>query len=152
MSRIKIKLPEFFHFTTEIPVRINDLNYGGHVGNDSFLSIIQEARVRFLKSLGYTEIDIEGVGIIMVDSLINYLRECFYGDVLIIDISVSNFDERGCDFFYRITKKSDKSPVVNAKTGILFYDYQKNIKAATPVAFKTRILEIEKSMNKRDTN
>jgi len=36
MQRIKIDLPEFFSFTTPIKIRITDLNYGGHVGNDVF--------------------------------------------------------------------------------------------------------------------
>ena len=66
MPRIKIKLPEKFIFRTEIPIRITDINYGGHLGNDSLLSIIHEARVRFLKSLGYSESNVEGVGIIMI--------------------------------------------------------------------------------------
>ncbi len=56
MSRIKIEMPEKFIYKTEIPVRITDINYGGHLGNDSLLSIIHEARVRFLKHLEYSEV------------------------------------------------------------------------------------------------
>ena len=51
MARIKIELPDNFPFTTSIPVRITDINYGGHVGNDTVLSIIHEARMQFLKSM-----------------------------------------------------------------------------------------------------
>ena len=61
MARIKIELPEIFSFTTTIPIRITDLNYGGHVGNDTILSIIHEARMQFLKNAGYTELDLEGM-------------------------------------------------------------------------------------------
>ena len=39
MARIRLSMPEKFIFTTELPVRITDLNYGGHVGNDVFLSL-----------------------------------------------------------------------------------------------------------------
>ena len=60
MPRIKIELPEIFIFKTEISIRITDINYGGHLGNDSLLSIIHEARVRFLKHLDYSESDVEG--------------------------------------------------------------------------------------------
>ena len=48
MERIKLNLPEQFLFSTNIAVRITDINYGGHVGNDSFLSLIHEARQQFL--------------------------------------------------------------------------------------------------------
>jgi len=138
-------MPSSFQYSTEIPVRITDLNYGGHVGNDSFLSIIHEARIRFLNSFGYSEIDIEGVGIIMVDSLINYLKECFYGDVLKVEIAIDNIDDRSCDFFYRITNLKTGKPVVNAKTGILFYDYKNSKKVFILEKFKDKINFLTKS-------
>jgi hypothetical protein len=46
-----------------------DINYGGHLGNDAVLSLVHEARVRFLKQQGYTENNIEGAGIIMADAI-----------------------------------------------------------------------------------
>ena len=59
MPRIKLDLPKNFHFTTEIPLRISDINYGGHLGNDSVLSILHESRVRFLMEHGYSEFNVE---------------------------------------------------------------------------------------------
>ena len=53
MARIKLTLPERFLFSASIPVRITDLNYGAHVGNDTILSLMHEARVQFLRLFGY---------------------------------------------------------------------------------------------------
>ena len=53
MARIKIDLPESFSYSTLFAVRITDLNYGAHVGNDKVLSFLHEVRVRFLVSLEY---------------------------------------------------------------------------------------------------
>lgn len=39
MIRVKIELPEKFIIVTEIPLKISDINYRGHLGNDSVLSI-----------------------------------------------------------------------------------------------------------------
>ena len=39
MNRIKLNLTDHFQFYVDIPIRITDLNYGGHVGNDVFLSL-----------------------------------------------------------------------------------------------------------------
>ena len=47
MERLTIVLPEKFHFTTEMPVLINDINLGNHVGNDAFVRYINEAYWRF---------------------------------------------------------------------------------------------------------
>jgi len=65
MARVKLNLPEEFHFSTEIPIRIDDLSYGAHLGHDSILPFAHEARVRFLGHLGYDEKDIEGLSYIM---------------------------------------------------------------------------------------
>ena len=40
MARIEIEMTEDFVFETELAVRISDLNYTNHVGNDAFVSII----------------------------------------------------------------------------------------------------------------
>lgn len=125
MPRIKIELPQKFIFKTELALRITDINYGGHLGNDSLLSIIHEARVRFLNHLGYSESNLEGNGIIMIDAAIQYKSEGFYGDSLIIEIDVNSFSGIGCDFVYRITNKSNGKVIALAKTGIVFFNYEK---------------------------
>lgn len=71
MAKIKIELPNRFSFSTLIPVRITDINYGGHVGNDTVLSILHEARVQFLNHFGYQELNESGVGLIMKDVAID---------------------------------------------------------------------------------
>ena len=64
MARIRIELPERFTFSTDIPLLVSHINYGNHLDNAQLLGIVSEARVRFLKSMGYSELDIEGLGII----------------------------------------------------------------------------------------
>ena len=140
MPRIKIELPEKFLFKTEIPVRITDINYGGHLGNDSLLSIIHEARVKFLKHLGYTEIDVEGSGIIMTDAAIQYKAESFYGDELLIEVGVMDFSKIGCDIVYRITNKNSTKEIALAKTGIVFFDYKNKKVVAVPDKFKSKVV------------
>ncbi len=144
MARIKVNLPEKYIYKTEISVRITDLNYGGHLGNDSVLSIVHEARMRFLKSLGYTELDIEGKGILMTDALINFIRESFHGDVLLIEINVDNIDTKGCDIFYKISNTETGKMVAAVKTGIVFFDYEKKKLSDTPVEFKELIAKLNK--------
>ena len=142
MSRIKIALPEKFIFKTEIPIRITDINYGGHLGNDSLLSIIHEARVRFLKHLEYSESNVEGNGIIMIDAGVQYKSEGFYGDELLVEVAVSDFTGIGCDFVYRLTNKESNKEIAVAKTGIVFFDYEKRKTAPVPLEFKKKIEEM----------
>ncbi|MBS1640336.1 MAG: thioesterase family protein [Bacteroidetes bacterium] len=133
MERIKLNLPETFSFTTSISIRITDLNYGGHVGNDSFLSIIHEARMQFLKHYGYSELNVEGAGLIMADVAIEYKKELNYGDVVSVSVTATNFDKLGFDIFYLLELNEEEKKVIagKAKTGMMCYDY--NLKKRMPV-------------------
>lgn len=139
MARIKIEIPDKFIFRTEIPIRITDINYGGHLGNDSLLSIIHEARVRFLNHIGYSESNVEGNGIIMIDAGIQYKSEGFYGDELLIEIAADDFTGIGCDIVYRLTNKNSNKEIAVAKTGIVFFNYEKRKTAPVPPEFKEKI-------------
>ena len=105
MNRVKISLPPLFKFSTHIVIRITDLNYGGHVGNDSFLSLIHEARQQFLLSHGYKELAIEGFGLIMADVAIAFKKELNYGDTVKISVAAVGFDKLGFDLVYKLELK-----------------------------------------------
>lgn len=136
MARIKLEMPRHFTFTTELPVRISDINYGGHLGNDALLGLIHEARVRFLKQYQYSELDIEGLGLVMTDSAIIYKAESFHGDRLQVDVTVSDFNKYGCDFYYLLSNHDTAVEIAHAKTGIVFFDYQKRKVAPVPTGFR----------------
>lgn len=138
MPRIKLALPDAFPFETEIPVRISDINYGGHLGNDALLSIIHEARIRFLHAHGYKELDIEGRGIIMADAVVVYAAEAFHGDVLRAGVAVRDIEQLGCDIVYRLVRVGDGREVARAKTGIVFFDYVSRKPVPVPDGFRTR--------------
>ena len=102
MARLRIALPDRFIYSTRIPIRIGDINRGGHLGHESFLVIIEEARERFLLSLGYAD-DASGVGIIMTDVGVMYLRQGHYGQTLEVGIALADITTRGFDMVYSVT-------------------------------------------------
>ena len=136
MARVKIDLPERVVFTCEIPVRITDVNYGGHVGNDSLLAFLHEARVQFLGHFGFSEQDAGGRGIIMADAVLVYKSEIFYGEILTIDVGLADVQRHGLDVTYKVSSKGKE--VARAKTGIVFFDYERRAISSMPEEFKTR--------------
>ena len=139
MARIKIDLPEKFIFSTEITPRITEVNYGGHLGNDAFLAIVHEARVRFLAAHQWSEMDIAGCSLIMTDAAIMYLAEVFYGDTLHIEVGVTDLSRSGCDFVFRLSAGKNDREVARAKTGIVFFDYRKKKVVRMPEVFRSLI-------------
>ncbi len=132
MARIKLSLPENFTFSTQIPVRITDINYGNHLGNDAVLGLLHEARMQFLKAFNYSELNLGGVGLIMADVAIEFKAEAFYGDVLTAYVTAGEFTKVGFDIYYKLVKSEGGTAVALAKTGMVCFDYEKRKVAAVP--------------------
>lgn len=134
MARITIDIPEHLPFSIKIPVRITDLNYGGHVGNDSILSIMHEARMAFLFWNNYTEKDFAGTSLIMGDVAITFRNELFYGDELTVMIGVRDLSRSGFDLVYRLVKEVNGTTidVAHAKTGMICFDYNRRKVTSVP--------------------
>lgn len=132
MPRIKISLPESFSFSTTLTVRITDLNYGGHLGNDAVLSLIHEARMQFLKHHGLSELEFAGVGLIMSDVGIEFKAEAFFSDVITAFVAAGDFSRVGFDLYYKLVKGETQTAVAFAKTGMVCYDYTARKVAPVP--------------------
>ena len=135
MARLKIEVPTQIIAQVNIGVRITDINYGNHVGNDSFVAIIHEARVQWLSQHNFTELDICGAGLIMGDLSIVFKNESFYGDQLQINISVSDISACGFNLFYQLSTQRNGNTILlaTARTGMVCYDYETKKVTAIPV-------------------
>ncbi|MGF1638807.1 MAG: acyl-CoA thioesterase [Cyclobacteriaceae bacterium] len=142
MDRVKLVFPEKVQFETRISVRITDLNYGAHLGNNSLLGIVHEARVQFLQSIGCKgEVDLgEGAGIIMRDVAIVFKAEIFYPESLIVQATAANIEDRSFDLYYRILLEKDMREAALVKTGIVCFDYQARKPATLPSSIKTKLM------------
>lgn len=134
MARLHLDLPDQFIYSTDLTVRVNDLNYGAHVGNDNMLVLMQQARINFYRSHGFKdEVSFEGsVGQIISDALVIYKAEAFLGDVLNIQIAVTDINKYGFDMLYHVSNKESGKEIARGKTGIVCFDYEKRKVAAIP--------------------
>lgn len=140
MARTRIELPEHFIATFQIPVRITDINYGNHVGNDSFVAILHEARVQWLQKNDYTELSIEGIGLIMSDLVVEFKNESLYGDIVEVKIGVGEISKIGFELYYQLISKRNNEIIIlaNAKTGMVCYDY--SVKKVVGIPEKVKIM------------
>lgn len=139
MARIKLSLPPVLPFSCLLPIRITDLNYGAHLGNDKLLSLIHEARVQFFAHYGYSETNAEGTSFIMGDCAIVYLSEGFYGQTLRCEVGAGDFSRVSFDLFYRFTVVETGKPLAEAKTGLVCFDYETRKVQQVPPALEARL-------------
>jgi acyl-CoA thioester hydrolase len=137
MARIKLDIPIKKNYYTNIPIRITDINYGNHLGNDALVSILHEARVQWLASANYTELNVAGEALIMADLAVEYKAEGFYGDTLNISIAIGEITKVSFEIYYEITtvRNTETILLAKAKTGMVCFDYTSRKVAAVPAVF-----------------
>ncbi len=140
MARIRLEIPDRLPFTTSLVIRVTDLNYGGHLGNDRLLSYVHEARARFLAERGISELDACGVGMAMVDAAILFKAEGFMGDRVEISVGCWDVSTRSWDFVYRLWMPDRKVLLAEAKTGMVAFDYTRKQVVLIPPGLRS-ILE-----------
>lgn len=134
MARVQIELPQSWLYRTRLAVRVTDVNYGGHLGNDRVLGIVHEARVRWLASRDLSEKDVGGVGLIMADAALVFRGEAFLGDELEVELGAAEVRRSGFDLVYRLSRPVDGAEIALVKTGMVCFDYQARKAARLPQA------------------
>lgn len=142
MSRLKLELPQKLLTSVSIPVRITDINYGSHVGNNSIVEIIHEARVQFLNQHRLSELNVGNYGLIMSELLVEFKSEAFYNDLLEVKIFCGEISPVGFELFYQISviRNNQSFIIAKAKTGMVAYDYSKKKVRAVPVELSNILL------------
>jgi 4-hydroxybenzoyl-CoA thioesterase len=133
MSRVKFEIQGSEVFRTRLRVRVDDVNYGGHLGNDSVLTLCHEARLRFFAEHGQSEANLFGKAIIMSDAMVIYRAEASLGDELDISIHLDDIDRRGFDLYYGLSR--GELEIARVKTGLVFFDYEERKVVPCPEAF-----------------
>ena len=136
MPRVRLKPLDTYPFHTDITVRTTDLNYGGHLGNDRLLALIHEARVAFLAGHGFSEIDCDGVSLILADVAIAYKGEAFAGDHLRFEVTAGEPTRCGFRLFYRVTRPSDRTVIALVENGMVCFDYAERKRRSLPEPLK----------------
>src|SRR3954469_21535021 len=133
MARLILDFPEDqYYYSTPLTVRVTDINAANHLGNDSMISMISEARARFLYEFGVPETERDGTGIIVTDLATTYRAEAHARDQLLFEVGVMDFNKYGGDITFRITRPRDGKLVAMAKSGFVFFNYQSG--QVTPMA------------------
>jgi len=139
MPSHRITLPDAYLFSTDLPIRITDINYGNHLGNDAFVGILHEARARWLQRHGWTELDMNGSGLILVDLAVRFKAESLFGDTLRIELAVQEWTSCGFTLVYRASNAATGMEAARATTVMVFYSYEKKTIQETPDWFKERV-------------
>lgn len=123
-------------FQVNLPVLVTHLNYGNHLGYDALLTLIQDARIFWLKQYNMSEASLVGnIGFVVKFVIVDYLSEAFHGDYLQITLYPSDIKRSSFVLNYRVVDHDTHRLVALAQTKQVFFNYQNRKPAKGPEAF-----------------
>lgn len=125
-------------YETDYKVIVSDINYGGHMGNERALIIFQQTRMEWLNSISYDEANIEGKGLIQLESHVYYLKEVFLGETLLCRIVNVQPERITFNIEYEILNKNNDI-VIKGMTKMAVFDYEKKKIARIPKEFLEKL-------------
>ncbi len=145
MARVQFAVPHRFSFATDITIYISHVNHGGHLDNAQLLTLVSEARVRFFKSLGHTELDVAGCPIAVGDIVAQYKSEGFHGETLRVGLEAQDVNRCGFDLAFQMVDVASGREVARGKVGIVFVDRASHKATAVPGAFLAQLATLAAS-------
>ena len=139
MPRIQFQPAERYPFATEVVIYTSHINEGGHLDNAQLLGLVSEARVRFLRWLGYSQLDVEGKVFFVGAQAVQYRGEGFHGETLRIEIAPSDLADKGLDLVYRVTEKDSGRLIALGKIGLVCVDPASRKVSLVPPAFRNKL-------------
>ncbi len=132
---------EDFKFSIPLTVRASDLNYGGHVGYQNFFAFFQEARLAYLNQFGFSELDIDGYGMIVAEANCKYKQELHLNQPIRIGCRVDKLKSKLFVMNYKI--ESTENICAEGFTKNLCFDYKVKKIVKLPAVFIQAVEEYE---------
>jgi len=124
-----------YPFSVEISVRITDINYGGHLGHMAVVGIFHQARLLFLNEYNIDEMNVEGNGVILLNSSYAFKNQAFLNDQLIVRVGIGTYSKTRFNFLYQASDKETGKLIVSGQEETTFFNYIKGKLSKIPKSF-----------------
>ena len=85
--------------------------------------------MQYLQSLGYTEMNMEGIGMIMANAMIEFKSELFYPETIRAYVTTGEITRVSFELYYKLERKTPGKEhpllIATVKTTMVGYDYTK---------------------------
>ena len=140
MERIRLEFPtERVMHRHPLSVRITDMNYGRHLGHDTLVSLLHEARIQAFGSLGLTEWDMGGYPSVVADLAVQYQSEARWPDALVVETAIPPPQGKALVVYHRVCHAEGGKPVATARLNVMLVDPAAGRPVAIPEAVQQAI-------------
>ena len=136
MARLEISDPAPVIFSSKIEVCESYINAGNHVGNESYVILLNKTAEQFFENRGVHQYTVNKQVLLHTEFSVQLKSEAKLGGVLNIELGVDNFHRCGCDFIYRVNDSAKGELIARARFSFLTFDYQAGKLSDADAGFK----------------
>tara|TARA_R110000868_G_scaffold380784_4_gene647007 strand:+ start:6186 stop:6614 length:429 start_codon:yes stop_codon:yes gene_type:complete len=137
MAKLNLEPIKQSLFKTNIMVHSAHINAGNHLGHDSLVSLIQEAREQLFNSFGVSEYGGDGFGIMIGNISVEYLNEAQLDDELEFKLGLGKLGHSSFELLYQIYNQ-DHIEIARALTTSIVCD----LKTRKSIAIPNKVLDV----------
>jgi len=126
---------ENFKHITNVEVRFADMDSFGHVNNASFLTFIEQARIKYFDDISGWHYDPSKEGVILAHASLDFVRPLHFKEKLSVLTLCTHVGTKSITIVHRIIA-GEKEEVATAESVVVAFDY--SIMKSIPVPVKWR--------------
>ena len=133
-------MPEF-RFHCPIEIRYGDLDPQGHVNNARYLTYMEQARIAYLRNLGFWH---EGqsfldIGVILAEAQVTFLTPIQFHQKIRIGVCISRLGNKSIRMEYRLEEIGSGMALATGSTVLVAYDYHTHQTVPIPDEWRKKI-------------
>ena len=133
-----------FRFFYPVQIRYADLDAQWHVNNAHFLTILEQARLSYIRQLGLWDgKSFLDLGVIIADIHIAYKAPIALEDEIQVAIRVSHIGNKSMTMENEILDSKDGSLKAQAEVVLVTYDFRSKTTIPVPESWRKKIMEFE---------
>ena len=140
-------MPDKFHFSTEVRVRLPETDAFGIVFHGYFFTYFEVARMDYLRNLGMADFirPISGASSAIVHADADYRSPGRFDDVLVVHARISEIGRTSFTFEFLVTHKREDRVVAEGKTTQVVLDEKSWRPVPVPEEFRLKVKAFEGS-------
>lgn len=103
----------------QLRVRFGETDMAGHVNNATYLSYLEEARIRFLEDA----LGVDTLPFILASAKLDFLRQVFFRDELTVTTAVARVGQSSLQLVHRIWREPGHELALESETTIVHFNY-----------------------------
>ena len=145
---VSISLDNFCH-STEIQVRWGDMDALAHVNNATYLTYLEQARIRYIRRFGFWDGAADAIGLIVARVVIDYKAPLVADDQVVVYTRVSRLGTKSFETEQAITRQTNDVVEIAAvgEVTLVVFDYSRKQSVPIPDDWRAQLIAYEPGLD-----